>query len=423
MLPQSDYIKKDQFRMNTNQNEKANLVIIGGGVFGCSTAYYYAKNNPGKKVILLERNELCNAATSRAAAMITKIRAKQEFIPLAFETYTAIDEMEKLLGESMDIKKVGILHVAASEEKELEALVAIAEKFHQPYQYFTKEEAEKSAPWFKADEALKMAFMPDEAYCDPYLLGTFFARSAKLLGADIRQGVEVIDILKEGSYVTGIVTNNGVIEAEKVVLASGAWAPLLAQKTGINLSLAPVRSQYWITEKDAIFPESSPMVVLPDVNAYLRPEGGALLFGIRERKSIAVSPAVIPSDISGFPFSNDKGMNDLSEVIDKLAKFFPRVYDIGLKYYIAGFSAYTPDNYLSMGVSPFVHNVLFATGCVGAGIAVCGGVGKAFAEMAAGKENPYDFSAFNIHRFGNIDPLSEEWLQRCALARSVKNSG
>ena len=405
--------------------EKTNVVIVGGGVFGNSIAYHYAKNNPDKKVVLLERNELCNAATSRAAAMITKIRAKKEFIPLAKQTYTAIAEMEALLGESLDIKTVGILHVAASESKvnDLEALVKTATEFNERWEYVSAEKAEQMVPWLNASTALKMVFMPDEAYCDPYLLGTFYARSAKLLGADIRQGIEVTDIIMDGDTAKAVVTPDGIIEADVVVIASGAWAPILAKKTGINLALAPVRSQYWITEKDEIFPATMPMVVLPDVNAYMRHESGSLLFGIRERKSIAVSPTDVPNDISNFKFSDDKGMNDLSEVIDKLAAFFPRVYDIGLKYYIAGFSAYTPDNYLSMGSTLQKNNLLFATGCVGAGIAVCGGVGLAFAEMAAGKPNPYDFSAFDIHRFGDIDPFSEEWLQRCAVARSVKNSG
>lgn len=408
--------------MNT---EKADVVIIGGGVFGCSTAYYYALNNPGSKVILLERNELCNASTSRAAAMMTKIRAKEEFIPLAMETYNAVEQMEDLLGESMDIKRVGIIHIAASEqkEKELNELMQIAGLYGEPAVFIDAAEANRMAPWLDASKAGKIAFVPDEAYCDPYLLGTFYARSAKLLGADIRQGVEVTDLIVENGTAKAVVTKNGIISANVVVLAAGAWSPIIAKKAGIGLPVAPVRSQYWITEKNKLFPESSPMVVLPDANAYFRPDGGALLFGIREKKSIAVSPELIPSDISGFHFSDDKGMNDLSEVIHKLGDFFPAVYDIGLKYYIAGFSAYTPDNYLSMGATPLLSNVLFATGCVGAGIAVCGGVGKAFAAMAAGEENPYDFTAFDIHRFGEIDPFSDEWLQCCAAARSVKNSG
>ena len=405
--------------------DKAHVVVIGGGIFGCAIAYYFTRNNPGKKIIVLERNELSNAATSRAAALVTRVRSKKHFVPLSLETYRVIAEMENILGENMDLKEVGVMHVAASEAKvtDLEELMKVAQEFGQPAEYITPEEANRKAPWLKADEAQRIGFMPGEAYCDPYLLGTFFARCAKLQGAEFRQGVDVESLLMDGNTATGVVTNDGTIAAEKVVIASGAWAPILAKQAGVHLPMAPTRSQYWITEKAAIFPVNSPIVLLPDAQAYARPEGGSLLFGIREKKSFTASPEKIPNDIANFVFSEDKGMQDLSEVIDNLARFFPAVYDIGLKYYVAGFSGYTPDNNLSMGIPVGVENLLLATGCVGAGISVSGGVGLAFAELAAGKKNPYDFTHFDLNRFGEMNPFSASWLERCALARSTKTSG
>ncbi|MEP7252488.1 MAG: FAD-binding oxidoreductase [Ginsengibacter sp.] len=405
--------------------EKADVAVIGGGIFGCAIAYYYTKNNPGKKIIVLERNELCNSATSRAAALVTKIRSKKYFIPLSLETYRVIPEMEKILGESLDMKKVGVMHVAASEQRvnELRELISIAEEFNQPAEYISPKEAHKKSPWLKTDEALCIGYMPEEAYCDPYLLGTFFARCAKMQGADIRQGEEVNELIMDGNKAVGVSTSGGNIFADSVIIAAGAWAPIFAAQAGIGLPMAPVRSQYWITEKAEIFPVDSPMVLLPDAQAYARPEGGSLLFGIRETNSFSVSPKDIPSDISHFLFSPDRGASDLGEVIDKLRRFFPKVYDIGLKYYIAGFSGYTPDGNLSMGKAPGIDNLFLATGCVGAGIAVSGGVGLAFSEMAAGRSNPYDFSDFDIQRFGKIDPFGKEWLDKCAMARSKKVSG
>lgn len=405
--------------------EKVNVVVIGGGIFGCAIAYYYTRNNPGKKIVVLERNELCNAATSRAAALMTIVRSKRSYIPLSLETYRVVADMEKQLGESLDMKTVGMMHVAASDSKvkDLENLMSIAEEFKQPAHYVSNEEAHHMSPWLKADEAIKIGFVPGEAYCDPYLLGTFFARCAKMQGADIRQGIEVKEVIMNRNIAVGVVTANKNIYADKVIIAAGAWSPIFAAQAGIGLPMAPVRSQYWITDKAPIFPVDSPMVLLPDAQAYARPEGGNLLFGIREANSFSASPKDIPSDISHFPFSLDKGMSDLSEVIDKLGRFFPDIYDTGLKYYVAGFSGYTPDGNLSMGTVPGVNNLLLATGCVGAGIAVSGGVGYAFAEMAADRPNPYDFSDFDIQRFGKIDPFSHEWLTRCADARSRKVSG
>ena len=411
--------------MLLSTSEKVDAIVIGGGIFGCAIAYYYTKNNPGKKIVVLERNEICAAATSRAAALVTRIRGKKDFIPLSLETYHAVAEMEKQLNESMDMKRVGVLHVAASEATvaDLDDMMRIADSFNEPAEYLTHETVKTKVPWLKTDEILKFGFMPLESYCDPYLLGTFFARCAKMQGADIRQGVEVKGLLMEDNVAIGVSTAAGDIYADAVVIAAGAWSPVLAMQAGVGLPMAPVRSQYWITERNNIFPVDSPIVLLPDAQAYARPEGGGLLFGIRETKSFTTSSLDIPKDISDFSFSPDRGVSDLSEVIDKLGRFFPAVYDAGLKYYIAGFSGYTPDNNLSMGIIPGVKNLFAATGCAGAGISVSGGVGLAFAEMLAGKSNPYDFTNFNIDRFGKIDPFSKEWLDKCALARSQKRSG
>lgn len=405
--------------------KKANVAVIGGGIFGCAIAYYYTRNNPGKKIIVIERNEICNAATSRAAALMTVVRSKQAYIPLALETYRAVAQMEKQLGESLNLRRAGMMHVAASDGtvKELEQLMDIARKFDQPYGYLSNNEAQQMCPWLKTDEALRIGFVPGEAYCDPYLLGTFYARCAKQQGAEIIQGCAVTEVLYDGGAVQGVKTSLGTVEADVVINAAGAWAPIWARAALTVIPMAPVRSQYWITEKADIFPANGPMVLLPDARAYARPEGGALLFGVRERRSLYASPDKIPADISEFVFSEDKGMNDLAENAAPLSGFFPAFYETGIKYYVAGFSGYTPDGDLVMGKVPGVDNFLLASGCCGAGIAVSGGVGLALAELAAGHEPVFDLSGFNAARFGKIDPFSAEWLEKCAMARFVKRSG
>jgi sarcosine oxidase, subunit beta len=266
-------------------SEKAGAIVIGGGIFGCAIAYYYTKNNPGKKIIVLERNEICNAATSRAAALLTRVRAKKYFIPLTLQTYRAVAEMERQLNESMGMKKTGAVHIAVSESSvaDLDALMQIANEFNEPAEYLNHQKVTAKLPWLKTDEVLKAGFMPLESYCDPYLLGTFFARCAKMHGADIRQGVEVNSLLMEGHTVVGVATTSGNIYANAVVIAAGAWSPVLAMQAGVGIPMAPVRSQYWITERHNLFPADSPIVILPDAQAYARPEGGSLLFGIREK--------------------------------------------------------------------------------------------------------------------------------------------
>src|SRR5690554_815026 len=353
---------------------------------------------------------------------MTMVRSKRSYIPLTIETFKVAKELEDQLGETLDFKVVGMMHVAASDAKvkDLEELMLIAKEYGQEAYYISGEEAKLKAPWLKVDEALKIGFVPNEAYCDPYMLGTFFARCAKKHGAIIRQGVEVLNLLREDGNIIGVKTNEGDIHADMVVDAAKVWAPILAGEIGAGLPMAPVRSQYWITERSDIFPVDSPMVLLPDAQAYARPEGGGLLFGIREKKSLVASPKKVPRDITDFVFSDDEGMNDLYENGERLARFFPAFYDTGIKYYVAGFSGYTPDSQLVMGSVPGVGGFLVASGCCGAGISVAGGVGLGIAEMAAGRPSPLDFSEFDIQRFGNIDPFDEEWLGKCASARSNK---
>ena len=86
--------------MIPNKHKRTDVVVIGGGIFGCAISYYYSKNNPGKKIVVLERNEICNAATSRAAALMTIVRNKRSYIPLSLETYRVVADMEKQLGKS-----------------------------------------------------------------------------------------------------------------------------------------------------------------------------------------------------------------------------------------------------------------------------------------------------------------------------------
>jgi len=411
--------------MIPKKHKRTDVVVIGGGIFGCAISYYYSKNNPGKKIIVLERNEICNAATSRAAALMTIVRNKRSYIPLSLETYRTVADMEKQLGESLGMKMAGMMHVAASENsvKDLEDIMAVAEEYKQTAYYISNDEAHKKSPWLNTEEAIKIGFIPNEAYCDPYLLGTFFMRCAKMQGAEILQGVEVTGLIKEEDAITGVETSSGQIYADTVIDAAGAWAPIWAMEAGAGLPMSPVRSQYWITEKSSIFPANSPMVLLPDAQAYARPEGGALLFGIREKNSMSVSPKDIPADITGFIFSNDNGMIDLQEVSDKLARFFPALYDIGIKNYIAGFSGYTPDTQLVLGEVSGTKGFLVAAGCCGAGIALSGGIGLSIAEMAAGRPAPFDVSSFRVNRYNDVDPFSREWLDKCAKARSQKVSG
>lgn len=402
----------------------ADLAIIGGGIFGCSIAWHYARLGAGR-VILLERDTLAFAATSRAAALLTRARAKTALMPLIAQTYADIAVLEAELDEPLDLHRVGSLHVAASEarQQELRELAAIAEAASLPVEWPTADEAVRRAPWLNPEAVAAAAFMPEDGFVDPYRLAMAYARAAKFHGAVRHQGVAVTGFRHQGDRITGVITTQGVVHAGCVVDAAGAWANLLAVQLGVRLPMAPVRSQYWITAPDPLFPPDHPIVILPDARAYSRPELGGLLFGLRERLSVSFDPRRLPDESSGFALGDEGGWSSLVEGAPALRRFLPALDRLEIAYHIAGLSTYTPDGLFVLGPVPETRGFLAATGCSGAGIAAAGGVGAGIAALATGQTPPFDLTPFRPDRFGSVDPFDPNFRQRCEWARSNKVSG
>ncbi|MCP5197076.1 MAG: FAD-binding oxidoreductase [Gammaproteobacteria bacterium] len=405
-------------------SEAADLVIIGGGLWGLSIAWHYARLDTGR-VIVLERNALASAATSRAAALLTRARAKTVLMPLIAQTYADLAILEEEGNESLDLRQVGSLHVAASatRQRELCELVTIAEQAGLRVESVSADEASRRAPWLNPAGIATAAFMPEDAFIDPYRLAMAYAQSARMHGAILRPGVAVHDLRRQGDRVTGVVTDRGIVYAGCVVNAAGAWANRLTLPLGVGLPMTPVRSQYWLTTPDALFPRDHPMVIMPDANAYSRPELGGLLFGLRERQSVSVDPRDLPDRMDGFALGEAGGWSSLVAGAPALRRFLPALDRLEIAHHMTGLSTYVPDSSLILGPMPEWRGLLAAAGCSGAGIAASGGVGQGIAALATGQPNPFDLAPFGADRFGKVDPLSLEFRQRCEQARSSKVSG
>ncbi len=412
--------------MQNQIDDSTDLIIVGGGIFGASIAYYFKRDNPDKEVVVYERNELCSGNTGLSAALMSTVRQYAHVIPMSLETYKVIPELEKITGTSIPIQYNGAIHIAVRPKTVaiLKDMKFTASQFGIRCEEITPKIAHQMAPWLNASMAKKIIHFPGEAITDPYLLCMAFANAAKALGAKFVRNTEVTDLWKKGNEIIGIHTATKIHYAKKTVLAAGVWSSILAEKAGIHLPMAPVRSQYWITEaSETLFPPTSPTVLISEANFYARPQSKSLLFGIREANSIYVDPRKLPKTILDYSFNNDMGWDDLEENYKKLLPFFPAFEDTGIKNYVAGFSGYTPDNQFILGEVPGISGILLATGCVGAGISVSGGVGLGISRLASDKENPFDFSKYQPNRFGHFNPFGVEHLAKCAAARSAKVCG
>jgi 4-methylaminobutanoate oxidase (formaldehyde-forming) len=345
---------------------------------------------------------------------------------LVRETYAAVRDMEETLGESLQLRRVGSLHVAVA-EKEQEKLKTLAETaagLGIKTEWRKPEEAVGLVPWLKLPSRASALLTPHDAFADGYLLAQGYARAAKANGVDIFQNRAVQRIRMNHGEVNGVLISGGELAGSVVIDAAGVWAGLLAWELGIGLPMAPVRSHYWITAAGPLFDRHQPFVILPDARAYARPEGDQLLFGLRESNGVGVDPRRLPEDLSGFMIGRPEDEQEsLIEGFPLLHPFFPDLEKIGIAHYIRGLSTYTPDSLFVLGPVPGIKGFFAATGCCGAGIAASGGIGRAIAELAAGLTPSYDLSPFSVTRFGPVDPMSEAFQKRCADARSRKVSG
>lgn len=404
----------------------SDVVIVGGGVLGLSTAWHLAGFGAGS-VLVLERNGLATAATSRAAALMTRARADRPIAALVRETYSALAALEAELGEPLDLRRVGTLHVATSDATlaALDTLIAAANADGETVETLDGAEAARRVPWLDGAAVGRAAYMPADAFIDPYRLGDAYGRAARARGVTIRAGVAVRAVRVDGGRVTGVDTDQGAVAAPLVIDAAGAWAGLLAWTAGVGLPQAPVRSQYWITAPDpSLFPPDHPITVMPDAGAYSRPELGALLFGLRERQSFAFDPRRLPDRVDGLLLDDeDEGGSLLEAGAERLARLFPALMSVRFAHYVSGLSTYTLDNRFVVGPVAGVAGLVIASGCCGAGIAASGGIGRLAAELATGRTPSWDPAPFAPGRLGGGDPSDPDLLARCAAARSGKTAG
>jgi sarcosine oxidase, subunit beta len=289
---------------------------------------------------------------------------------------------------------------------------------------WSAEEARARVKWLAIEDSAMSVFLPRAGYVDSYRLATAYGSAAKKRGVEFLVGAEALGVRTRSGRVLGVETVDGFIESSWVVNCAGPWAGILSAELGWHLPMAPVRSQYWITEVREEFDSEQPMVFLPDVPAYVRGEVGGLLFGLRGGPSPARDPRALPRDLSELQFEEDPaGWETLAVAGEYFARFCPLLESVSLSHYVSGPSTYTPDGNFILGPCPGIEGYLVAAGCCGSGIAASGGVGRALAEHIVLGESSLDLEAFKPDRFGQIDAFDEAWLERCSATRAAKSVG
>jgi sarcosine oxidase, subunit beta len=403
------------------------VVVIGAGVWGLSVAWNLAKRRAGRVAVLERREAPVTGATPRAAALLSRVRDDGATAALVRETYAAVAELERASGDDLGLIRNGTLYIAGTPQtaETQAAQMTQAAARGDRVENLTPEQAAAKAPWLDPAAVVAAAFMPDDAFIDPYRLAHAYGAAARSLGVTMHTGCDVVGFTRTGGRVDGVELADGrTIKAGAVVVAGGVWSAKLLAAVGVGLGTAPVRSQYWITAPDRRFPRGHATVILPDAAAYARPELGALLFGLREACGFAADAANLPADLDDLDLNDaDRGLAVLEAGWEALARFCPALHEVGLAHYVSGPSGYTLDGKFLLGPVAAAPGLILAAGCCGAGIAASGGVGRAVAASVMGEAADIDLSAFAPDRFAGLTPLDPAVGAACAARRSAKRHG
>ena len=380
--------------------EQAQVVIIGGGITGCSIAYHLARRG-WTDVFVLEKGELTSGSTWHAAGLVGQLRSSRNVTRMLKHSVDLYATLEEETGQSTGWKQVGGLRLASSADRmlELKRSATTARSFGLEMHLLSPQEALKLFPIMSLDGVVGAAYLPTDGYADPASVAQALAKGARDLGVRFQRNVRVADLTVAEENVTHVVTDHGTVQAQVVVNAAGMWAREIGRMVGVDVPLIPVQHQYLVTDNIPGLQEGLPTLRDPDRLVYYKEEAGALAMGGYEANPIPWSVGGIPTSFGQELLTPDY---DHFEPLSTLAmERTPILETVGIRQMINGPEAFTPDGHFIMGRAPELRNFYVAAGFNAHGIAAGGGVGRMMAEWITEGEPSLDLWEVDIRRFGS----------------------
>jgi len=395
----------------------ARVVIIGGGIVGCSILYHLTRLG-WTDVMLLERSELTSGSTWHAAAGFGVLHDNSNMARLNYYSIECYRQLEKETGQSCGIHTTGGLYLAQESVRfdQLKIMEAKAETLGFNFEFIPPEKISDFHPLLNTEGLRGAWFQPDEGHLDPSGITHGFASAARSAGAEVVRFCPVLETNPQQNGGWEVVTEQGNVKAEIIVNAAGLWAREVGKMAGLNLPLIPMEHQYLITESIPEIVASAdefPSVSDRDAEYYMRQEGEGLLVGAYEKLGKHWSVDGTPLDFGHELLPED--LDRISANLERAMSRIPVLRQAGVKRVINGPMMWSPDTTGLLGPVPGLSNYYSATGIM-TGIAQGGGLGKTLAEWIVAGEPEYDLNALDIARFG--DYFTREHI----LARSLENN-
>lgn len=377
--------------------DRAEIVVVGGGVAGCSIAYHLTKLGI-RDVVLCERKQLTCGTTWHAAGLVTQLRATRRMTELAKYTGELFGSLEVETGQATGFKRNGSLRLAKTEARfeELSRGASMGRNFGLPVEMVTPGEIKER--WSPIDVAGIVGgfWFPQDGQVNPADVTMAYAKGARMAGARILEHTPVLRILVEGGRAVGVETTKGRITAKKIVICGGMWSRDLAADIGVNLPLHAAEHFYIVTEPIPNLPRNLPVLFVADEYAYYKEDAGKLLLGCFEPNAKPWGHDGIPADFCFDSLPAD--FDHFAPILDLATRRVPALATAGIQLFFNGPESFTPDNRYLIGETPEVDDLFCACGFNSVGILSSGGVGRALSEWIRDGHPPIELVDVDVRR-------------------------
>jgi sarcosine dehydrogenase len=385
--------------MTADLPDHAQIVVIGGGIIGCSTAYHLAREHKAD-VVVLESGKLTNGSSWHAAGLVGQLRSSASITQLLKYSVDLYSRLEQETGLATGWKQNGGLRLACNQDRwiEIKRQATTARSFGLTMNLLTPTEAKSLWPLMNVDDLVGAAFLPTDGQANPADITQSLAKGARQHGAKFHEGVQVTGFTIVKGRVTGVVTNQGSITCDKVVLCAGLWSKPIASLAGVSVPLQAMQHQYLVTERIEGVATNLPTLRDPDRLCYYKEEVGGLVMGGYEPNPVAWTPPETPFEFQLLPSDWDH----FEQIMQASLGRVPALATAGVKQLINGPESFTPDGNFILGESPEVKGFFVGCGFNAFGIAAAGGAGMALAHWVAAGEPPMDLWVVDIRRFAGV---------------------
>ncbi|MGK9339551.1 FAD-dependent oxidoreductase [Sinorhizobium meliloti] len=376
---------------------QADVIVIGGGIAGCSIAYHLTKLGI-TDVVLCERQQLTSGTTWHAAGLVTQLRATRRMTELAQYTGELFGRLEDETGQATGFKRNGSLRLAKTPARyeELARGASMGRNFGLPVEALTVGEIKERWSPISTEGLVGGFWFPNDGQVNPADVTMAYVKGARQGGAKILENTKVTQILTENGKAVGVMTEQGKIAAKKVVICGGMWSRDLAAQIGVTIPLHAAEHFYVVTEAIPNLPRDLPVMFTADEWSYYKEDAGKLLVGFFEpgakpwgQKGISESFCfdTIPEDL-----------DHISPYLEMAMERVPVLQETGIQLFFNGPESFTPDNRYHLGETAEVDGLFVATGFNSVGILSSGGVGKAMASWVAEGRPPVELLDVDVRR-------------------------